>query len=758
MFSEKFVSAGHEYATFDKHIPAPYMRKKFHVSDRKSVCKITICGLGLYRLFLNGKEITKTYMAPYVSNVDEVLYYDEYILTDGVREGENVLGILLGNGMLNSIGGYVWFFDEAPFRSAPKVAFALEVGEEIIEADETVKVYDSPIVFNDIRAGERYDARKEIAQWATPEFDDTGWHSAVVAECPKGEKRIADIDPIIVEKEIKPVSILKGDNGYIYDFGINTAGIVRLQVRGTDGQTIKIVHCELVNDGKADLSNINFGNTKPDYNQCIVYTCKDGEQVYQPSFCYMGFRYAYVTGISEEQATEDLLTMLVMHSDVKQAAGFTCSDENINKLYNNTINSTLSNFYHFLTDCPQREKNGWTGDVCLGANQVMLNFAAQKNLKEWLYNVQKAQDEAGNIPCVVPTTGWGYYWNDSAPWESGPAWDAALIETPYRILQYTDELSVVEENADAIFKWITYLNRKIDADGLVAIGLGDWCQVNGKIGDMFTTPVRVTDTLISMDACQKAAVLFERIQQQDRVCVCKDIAERLKTAFRKHCITKDLYVVGYTQTGLAMALYYGAFERDERERAFQNLLQLIAEKDDHFDVGVLGGRVLFRVLSDFGDTALAKKLLLNDTYPSFLYPLQFGATSLWESFHELNKRFEPINGFPGEILSQNHFFWGDIAAYFIEYFAGLKINPNNDDYRNIVIQPVLGTGLQYIEAYRNMSYGCVRVRWTLQGSIWQGKIDIPPTAKAQCLLPNGELCALHIGENTIQYCDCTQDK
>lgn len=745
MFSEKFIAATEEYATMDNHIPAPYFRKNFYIKE-KCQANVTICGLGYYRLFINGKEITKSYMAAYTANPNHILYYDYYDLSDLLQKGKNVLGIVLGNGFLNNIGGYVWKFDQADYRTAPKVAFALQIGNDMIEADESVKVHASPITFNDMHAGEHYDATLEIDGWANAEFDDSNWDNAIVAETPKGEKRIADIVPIRIKEERRAVKIIEGAEGYIYDFGINTSGIVRLKINGQSGQKVKIIHSELINDGKADTSNIDFiGVTKPDYNQCVRYTCKEGVQTYQPSFTYMGFRYAYVTGITKEQAKDDLLTMLLMHSDVRQTGDFHCSDENINALYRNTLNSTLSNFYHFLSDCPQREKNGWTGDVALGVEQVMLNFDAAKNLREWLVNVRKTQLGSGMLPCIIPTAGWGYTWGN------GPAWDAALTETTYRILQFTDDLTIVEENADAIYKYIKYMKGKINENGLADYGLGDWCQVGAKNGEMFDTPLRVTDTLVCKDMCEKASKMFMRIGQETRAKFCEDLASALRQAFRSHCLGRDLFVEGKTQTGLAMAIYYGIFNEDEKMKAFNNLLELIKEKDDHFNVGVLGARVLFRVLADFGYTSLAHKLLLNETFPSFLYHLKLGATSLWESFYELNERFEVISGFPGEILSQNHYFWGDIAAFFIEYIAGITINPQNDDYRNVTIFPNYMKGVNEVRGHKEMPYGNIETHWIYSGNLCKGTVMVPEGAIAVFVFPDGQRQNLQQGENNIIF-------
>ena len=250
MLSNNFISATDMYSTFEEHVSAPYIRKKFEIKKGFKQCKITICGLGFYKLFINGTEITKGYLAPYISNVDEVIYYDEYDLTNYVNVGKNVIGIILGNGMLNSISGYVWKFDQAPYRSAPKVAFALDIDGEIIEADESCKTHPSPITFDDLRSGERYDARLEIDGWSFPTFDDSSWANVIKVTTPKGVKRITNIDDIKVERSVPYVSYIKSGDGYIYDFGINSSGIVELKINAKEGQVIKLIHGEIIKDNK----------------------------------------------------------------------------------------------------------------------------------------------------------------------------------------------------------------------------------------------------------------------------------------------------------------------------------------------------------------------------------------------------------------------------------------------------------------------------------------------------------------------------
>lgn len=731
MFSDKFITATRYFAAFKKHISAPLFRKTFIVNELPKNAEIFICGLGFYRAFINGEEFTKGYLAPYISNPDEVLYYDEYDITDKLKKGKNVLSFILGNGMINNVGGFIWNFDKANFRSPPKLAFSLDLDGEITEADTDVKTYPSAILFDDLRAGEYYDARLETDAWKEIDFDDSKWKRALKSNSPSGIKRICAADPIIVEQKISPVKITKGDGGYIYDFGINTAGIIELKINAESGQTLEFVHGEVVNDGKVDLANISFnGYTLPNYNQYIKYICKSGVNVYRPSFCYMGFRYVFVSGIKDEQATDDLLTMLKMHSDVKKSADFNCSDISLNKIYENAINSTYSNFWYFPTDCPQREKNGWTGDVTLSADQMMLDFNAETSLREWLFNVRAAQTKDGKLPGIVPTTGdFGYKWGN------GPGWDAVIVEVPYRIYQYTGNKNIITENADAIFKYLNYMSKRRRDDGLTAYGLGDWCQVNVPGVENYSTPLFVSDTLICMDMCQKAGTLFDAINQKERALFCKTLYNELRSAFRKVCVMDDCKIVGETQTGQAMAIYYGAFDDSEKPQAFKILRQLIKEKDDHFDVGVLGGRVLFRVLADFGEQDLAYKLIVQPSFPSFGYQLSLGATSLWESFYELNERFEPIK-FPHlDILSQNHHFWSDVAAFFIEYIGGIRINPYLKDIRQVIVSPKIFKDITSVTVYKDMPYGRISVHIEKTGKKHIAYIEVP----------NGCFCKLVFG-------------
>ena len=328
--------------------------------------------------------------------------------------------------------------------------------------------------------------------------EDEGWHEPVMADRPRGTAKMCGAEPIAVIKEVKPVKIWKGcladyeprkdvleglnggqtpesglskEGGYIYDFGENNAGIFRLKIKGHRGQRIDIQCGEVLEDGALSYQNINF---YPDgYSQRDIYIVgSEEEEVFEPMFTYHGYRYLYVTGIEEEQATPELLTYLVMSSDMEERGTFRCSDETANTIYEMARRSDRANFYYFPTDCPHREKNGWTGDAQVSAEHMILTIGAEKSWREWLNNIRAAQDPKGELPGIVPTGTWGFEWGN------GPAWDKVLFELPYMIWKYRGETEPILENAHAMMSYLEYISGRRDENGIIAVGLGDWVPVS----------------------------------------------------------------------------------------------------------------------------------------------------------------------------------------------------------------------------------------------------------------------------------------
>ena len=656
-FPENFICASEEKNEYETHLFAPYLRKTFTLNDKKNT-RLLICGLGFYRVFLNGKEFTKGKLAPYTSNTDEAVYYDTYFVEKYVKEGHNELTVLLGNGFQNGIGGEIFAFDKATWRSAPKLATAFYQGEKLIfETDESFEWCESPITFDDLWAGEHYDARREV---------EKQWKPAILTQAPKGEKRDSSAFCVRIKKRVSPQTVIPYKNGYIYDFGLNTAGVCRLTINARAGQKISLYHFEIFHNGEICKDNISFGKrTRDNYWQQDEYICKDGKNVYEPSFTYHGFRYVYVEGLTEKQAIKSALTMLVLTSSAKGKLKLSCSDKRLEKLCSMVLNSNESNFLYYPTDCPHREKNGWTGDAMLSAEQMLLSADYGRYLKEWLFCMRKAQGEDGRLPRIVPCSEWGF-----TSGESGPNWDGALIELTYQLYRQDGDKDFLKENLPAIEKYLQYLSEKRNEKRLLSFGLGDREETFTNESSAHKTPNEVTDTLMAIELCAKTQELANEVEENGLALYACTLKEELKTAFREHRTDENKKVIPFTQTGQCMLVSAKVFDGQAQSCAFQNLVELL-KSDGVIKMGVLGYRKLFEVLAEASETELACRLFLTENYSGYYYYVKKGMSSMPESFLDYEDgSFVRKDG--GKMLGLNHHWYGHILASIVKYIVGLR--------------------------------------------------------------------------------------
>ena len=738
-FPSVYISAGAEYADFSRFVPAPYLRKVLTLRREVKSCRVLVTGLGFYRLWVNGREITKGILAPYISNPDHFVYFDRYEIASYLREGENVLGFQLGNGMQNCPGGTVWQFEKAPWRGAPKLSFAVDIGAvRVCEADETVKTAPSPVLFDDLRCGVHCDARKEIPGWNLPGFDDSGWKNAVIAPTPLGEPRICEAEPVrptgrvLRPVSVKPAGIREGFSphdwvkkypadasmsrtGLLFDFGENNAGVPRLHINGLPGQKIEMQFAEFETDGNIDYTNINFF---PDgFAQRDVYICGGGEETFIPPFTYHGFRYCLVSGLTPAQVTPDVLEYVVCTSDIPAAGRFACSDETANTLYEMAERSDRANFYYFPTDCPHREKNGWTGDAALSSSHMLKTMQCEKSLAEWLRNVRAAQLPNGFLPCVVPAGKWGEN-------GCGPSWDAVLTEIPYQIWLHTGSRQTLSDCADSIARYLGFGAGKRSTDGLVDYGLGDWCPVDGclKVCTEFTNSVAL------MDMAGKGAFIFGLLGQKERETAARAFAGELRSAIRKKYIRDEQGLAeSGSQSAQALAVYYKLFDSAYAEKkAIGRLLDVIHESGDHLDVGLLGARVLFHVLGAAGEAELAYKMITRPDYPSYGHFIEAGLTAIPESF-------EVGYELPG-CGSACHHMYADIKGWFITDVAGLDWQ-GCETAPQVRIRPAFIEKLSFAEASFISPFGEVFVRWQREGEKIRLTVRLPEGVTAACDIP-----------------------
>ncbi|HBF15121.1 MAG TPA: hypothetical protein DDW30_05475 [Clostridiales bacterium] len=717
---KQFICATREYCDFSHRVPAPYLRRAFDLDFVPVRAEALVCGLGFYRLWVNGQEVTKGYFAPYISNPDDRMYYDVYDLAPYLHRGENVLGVLLGNGFQNDFGGAVWDFDRAPWRSAPKLAlefYAHGDGKSLsFSADGQFLTHPSPILFDEYRLGEIYDARWETAGWNLPRFDAADWSPALPADAPKGVLCECRAEPIRCYETLAPVSVTPCDGGYLYDFGKNTAGTCRLHLTGaTEGQTVVVKFCERLKDGKFDQSNL--------YNQPVEkypfyytdfarmeYRARGGDETYEPSFAWFGYRYAFVLGVRPEQATADLLSFPVLSSDLRRVGHFSCSDGTVNRIFDLIVNSDRSNFYYFPTDCPHREKNGWTGDASLSAPQMSLLFDTTESYLAWLGNIVAAQRADGALPGIVPTSGWGFAWGN------GPAWDSVLVNLPYTVWRLRGDTRAIALTADAMLRYFAYLRTRRSADGTVAIGLGDWVPV-GKKSHRYDTPLALTDSIMVMDMTKKAAAMLAAIGRGADAATAAALGDEMLASVRASLLDRNTATLANgTQTAQAMGPYYGVFAPEERQEAFARLMARIKENGGNFDCGFLGLHALFHVLSDFGESETAYRMIAQKEFPSYRNLLERGETAMVESF-------QPEGG--RECGSHNHHFLGDVVRWFFRDLAGLEIV----DCRHVRVRPSFVRELDSAKASYDLPSGTVTVAWHRAGN----KIALTVTHPAEVL-------------------------
>ena len=748
----QFIKATDKYCTIKEHVAAPIFRKSFELdgSVKSAELKIAVCGF--YELYVNGENITRGLLAPYIANPDHLVYLDTYDVAPYLKNGKNAIAVLLGNGFANQdVEG--WEFSKATFRAPLKMAVELSIvtGKEKVEitSDESFKVSSSHILFDMYRYGVVYDMREEKSDFSKPEYDDTGWQYATLADAPKGKITPCRAKPIKIRDELTAVRIERQSDfhclhyksgepmkecyikdGYLYDFGINTAGVCRLKIKGEAGQRITVRHGETLRDGLFDIgSTITIKDGTENIIgllQTDVYYLRGGdEEILFPSFTYHGFRYAFVEGVTEEQATEELLTYVVFNTDVNKRSHFECSVEVFNKLYAMGINADLSNFHHFPTDCPHREKNGWTGDIAVSAEQLMLSFDCKDNLITWLESLRCAQLDSGMLPGISPTTGWGYKWGN------GPFWDQAAVVVPYYIHKYDGDVTPLKENADMIARYLKYIASRRDESGLVSVGLGDWVQPgNRELGIL--APLVLTDSATVYDIADKAEYIFKIIGRADDERLARELKNEIKSAIKMHLIDHDsATAMGACQTSQALLLYFDLFDECDRERAYQRLIEIIEKDGRHLTTGVIGLRYIFEVLIRGGDVDLALEMITRPDEPSYGAMIARGATALCESLD--------VNGLNE---SENHHFLGDIIRVFVSLIAGLRVkSPDSFDF-----EPTIADSLDYAKAEYDFASGKALCGYEKQGKKIKFYAEVPNGVTGRFIYGD-KLATFHEGYN-----------
>jgi len=700
-------------------LPAPLFRHEFDLAASVREARVSICGLGYYELRLNGSKVGDHVLDPTVTQYDRRVRYVTYDVTSLLKQGGNAIGVMLGNGWYNCHTPDVWHFDKASWRDYPKMICQLEAtfedGQQIVLCSGPEwKAGDGPIRFDGLRNGETYDARCERPGWDRAGFDDNDWQHAVVVAEPGGvlEPQVSPACKVV--ETIAPVGMQEVRAGVVvFDLGQNIAGWAQLRVSGPAGAEVTLRYAErLADDGDIDQGNIDRFIKEGDC-QTDRYILKGGaEEIWEPRFTYHGFQYVQVSGLPGEP-TLDTLRGCVVQTAFDQIGTFECSDETLNRLQECTLWAYRGNFVGIPTDCPHREKNGWTGDAQLAAETGLLNFDAAAAYGQWIETIVDAQRPSGQLPGIVPSAGWGYNWG------SGPAWDSALLLIPWYVYLYTGDRTTIEQHYESMKRYVDFCSRMATGH-ILSFGLGDWCHIDSDR----IPPPSLTSTgyyYCHVRLLATFAQLTDRSADHERY---SELAREIKDAFNQRFYQGDGIYASGEQTALACAVYQELVEDAEREAVVAKLAAAVEGSGCRPDFGILGAKYVPRVLAENGHVELAYRLITQPEYPGWVHWLQQGATTLWESWS-------------GE-SSRNHIMFGDISAWMYQYLAGIAPDASNPGFKQVTIRPQPVSDLDWVRATHRSPHGPVRSAWKRTDRGLELDVELPAGTTGRVHLPTGE--------------------
>jgi len=708
--------------------PAPYFRKEIELPKKIVSARIYIAAAGLFELYLNGQKMGNDMLNPMFTRFDRRNLYLTYDATSHIKQGNNAIGVILGNGWYNHQSYAEWNFENAVWRNRP--AFCMEMHihfadgtSEVIGSGTDWKTSSGPIIFNSIYTGEHYDARKEkeIEGWSMPDFNDNKWTFAIEREPPSNTVSAQSLHPIRIIKEFANPECTKiNDSVYVYKLPENIAGVSKLTIKGDKGTAIRVKHGETLNHlNRVDQSTIDiYANQKngEDPFQTDIYILKGGEyEEFMPRFNYKGFQYVEVIADHPIVLNQSSLIAYKVNSDVPPIGTIESSDELVNKIWKATNRAYLSNLHGYPTDCPQREKNGWTGDAHIALETALFNYDAITIYEKWLTDHRDAQLENGILPAIIPTSSWGYTWGN------GPDWTSTMLIIPWTLYLYYGDARALRDNYPNMKRFVDYITS-ISTDGLTDWGLGDWVPYK---------TVSDKKLLISMYYYQDALILSKTaalLGYQEDMRIYADLALKIKNAINHKYLDREkgIYANG-SQSELSCPLYFGIVPEDIKPKVASNLAERVIADNRHLDVGLLGSKALLNALSENGYADLAFEVAIQKTYPSWGWWIENGATTLFETW-----KIET------ETLSRNHVMFGEISAWFYKTLGGIRFVEANPGFRSMILYPHFVEKLDSFKATYNSPNGKIVSAWNKNPDKKQitYEITIPANCNATVILDN----------------------
>lgn len=740
-------------AAGDTSLSAPLFRKEFEVDKQIRHAYVYVTGVGNYEFYLNGEKIGCSVLDPGMTDFRKRILYSTYDVTEQLEKGLNVAGVILGNGAyrIYKVKGRYGWGGRGSRINTPRAIIQLDItymdgSKNRIITDKSWKFSDSPVIFNHLFGGEDYDARLEKPGWFSADFDMSDWQQVSVVNTPGVILQSQLMPPMKVVKTIHPVAETNPEPGvYLYDMGQNFPGWWRLHVKGASGVTLRVRGAETLNDSifPKPLQPGDHLSTKHAYHSRVWtdYTLKgDGTEVYEPRFFYTGFRYVEVT-VNNPDSLESLeIEGRVVHSALEHNGQFVTSDSLLNKIYRAAKWSQIGNTHSVPTDCPHREKGGYTGDGQIIAETSIHDFQMASFYTKWLNDMRDSQYENGRIPNTSPTLVGGY--------GGGIAWGSAYVLLPWWMYQYYNDIRIMEDHYSTMKHYLKYLHNlaKTDANPGEAYiindfggywdSLGEWCaprQSDGPNHPMVSTYYYWLNTSVMV----KIATV---LGFNEDVLKYSALADTIKSELNKKFFNPETNLYGTDtlyQTYQLLALAGDIIPEGHREEVMHNLIEDInITHNGHLNTGIIGTKYLWQVLADAGRCDLAYTVATQTTYPGYGYWIVNGATTLWEKWS-------------GE-HSHNHEMFGTVSEFFYKYLAGIRSpmdRGTTSGYKHIHIQPFVPDGLSSVEASLKTIRGKVESSWQNQPGLFRLRVVIPANSDASISIPLLDFENISVTEN-----------
>jgi alpha-L-rhamnosidase len=747
-----FISAETEGSWLDSK--GTRLRTSFRARGKVASARVYASALGLYELRLNGRDVGDEVLAPGWTSYGKRLLYQTYDVTELVREGDNALCATVGAGWYKGdLAGWLGRRNVYGGRTAllAQLVLRYEDGhEEILATDESWRAMEGPILSSEIYHGEVYDARLEDRGWDEAGYDDSSWRPASVIGRDLSTLFPRDGLPVRRHEAFKPVSLIVTPKGEkVLDFGQNIAGRLRFTVKGKAGSRVVIRHAEAL-DSQGNFYTANLRSAKAR----IVYVLSGaGSETYEPHFTYMGFRYACIDEWPGK-LSPDAFEAVAIYSDMEKTGTFECSSEILNKLHSNIGWGLRGNFVDIPSDCPQRdERLGWTGDAQVFIGTASFLMGADRFYRKWLRDLAADQTAEGGVPFVVPNVLVPATQPDGtvSGVDTACGWSDAATICPWTIYQRYADRDLLEEQYPSMRAWVERI-RSLARGGLIwdsGFHFGDWVALDAKEGSYFgATPNDFTATAFyakSTLLLSKAAAVLGRDEDAAGYAALYD---RIVVAFRSEFFSPSGRIAVRTQTACVLALDFGLAPPEQRDRVRNTLLALIAENGGHLVTGFLGTPYLCRALADSGAIDAAYSLLMREEYPSWLYQVRKGATTVWEHWDGLKP---DGTMWSADMNSFNHYAYGSIGEWMHSSVAGIAADERGPGYKRILFKPMPGGGLSWATASIMTVYGLASIKWKIEGGQLKVETLVPHNAMAIFVPPVEGAAAVELGSGRESF-------